>query len=50
MNEETKTSEVIGEGTYGCIHKPSLKFKNKNISNQYVKYILNFRNKLNYSY
>jgi len=31
MNEETKTSEVIGEGTYGCIHKPSLKCKNKNI-------------------
>jgi serine/threonine protein kinase len=35
MNEEnikkniTKTAEVIGEGTYGCIHKPSLKCKNK---------------------
>lgn len=31
MNAQPKTSEVIGEGTYGCIHKPSLKCKNKNI-------------------
>lgn len=35
MNEEnmkkniTKSAEVIGEGTYGCIHKPSLKCKNR---------------------
>ena len=33
MNEENrntiKSAEVIGEGTYGCIHKPSLKCKNK---------------------
>ena len=24
-------SKVIGEGTYGCVHKPSLKCKNKKI-------------------
>ena len=32
MNEETKMADVIGEGTYGCIHKPSLKCKNKNVN------------------
>jgi hypothetical protein len=25
------TSDVIGEGTYGCIHEPSLECKNKSI-------------------
>ena len=32
MNGETSEAEVIGEGSYGCIHKPSLKCKNKNIN------------------
>jgi len=27
-------SKVIGEGTYGCIHKPALKCKDKNISHK----------------
>jgi len=31
MKEPPKTADVIGEGTYGCIHKPSLKCKNKNL-------------------
>jgi serine/threonine protein kinase len=31
LNEPPKTADVIGEGTYGCIHKPSLKCKNKNL-------------------
>jgi len=30
-NETSKSADVIGEGTYGCIHKPSLKCKNKNL-------------------
>jgi serine/threonine protein kinase len=28
-NEKEKSAKVIGEGSYGCIHKPSLKCKNK---------------------
>ena len=39
------TPKVIGEGTYGCVHKPSLKCKNKpKINNKtiyFVKTIIN---------
>jgi len=32
MNKQNeKSAEVIGEGTYGCIHKPSLQCKNKRL-------------------
>ena len=31
-------SKVIGEGTYGCVHKPSLQCKNKKIDNKISAY------------
>ena len=43
MNKQSeKSAEVIGEGTYGCIHKPSLKCKNKrlNYNNRVSKILL----------
>ena len=36
--------EVLGEGTYGCIHKPSLKCKNKKIN--YKDKVSKFMNKI----
>jgi len=42
MNKQIeKSAEVIGEGTYGCIHKPSLQCKDKRLSyNKKVSKIL----------